>query len=142
MEPIEVEGGGLFTDKQMDYVNSVKDNDLRPTLLHQIRLRDILRDERDELERAYDDLVLKFKRQQGNGLQLEDWDKLKKGDIVVLNHDNGNFVCGDKFKFMWCDGITIVIKSIKMVGTEFEDENNLYLDRSSIIFFHTEQQWG
>lgn len=41
MKPIEVEGGGLFTDKQMDYVNSVKDKDLRATLLHQIREKEI-----------------------------------------------------------------------------------------------------
>ncbi len=142
MKPIEVEGGGLFTDKQMDYVNIVKDKDLRATLLHQIRLRDNLRDERDELEKSYDALVLKFKRQYSNGLQPSDWEQLKKGDILILNTDSGDCKRGDKFIFMWCDGITIVIKPIEMDGIGLEDSNCIYEDRASLLMFHTEQQWG
>jgi hypothetical protein len=129
-----IEGDGLFTDKQISYVNSVKDNDLRATLLHQVRLRDLLRDERDELEKSYDELVLKFKRNYSNGLQPSDWDNLKEGDVLILNKDSGDCKCGDKFKFMWSDGITIVIKP--------EDANQIYEDIACLLMFHTEEQWG
>ena len=142
MKSIEEEGSDLFTDKQMEYVNSVKDNDLRATLLHIIRLRDIIRDERDESEKAYDNLVLKFKRQYSKGLQPSDWEQLKKGDILILNKDSGDCKLGGKFIFMWCDGITIVIKPIEMDGIGLEDLNCIYLDRASLLMFHTEQQWG
>ena len=142
VELMELVGNNLYTDEQIFYVNSVKDNDLRATLLHIIRLRDIIRDERDELEKAYDILVLKFKRQYSNGLQPSDWQQLKKDDILILNKDLGNCKLGDKFIFMWCDGITIVIKPIEMDGIGLEDFNCIYLDRASLLMFHTYEQWG
>jgi hypothetical protein len=74
-----------------------------------------------------------------DGLKLEDWDKLKEDDILVLNHDNGSFKCGDKFRFQWSDGISIVVKPD---GDESSrGSNNIYLDRASILFFHTIEQW-
>ena len=133
---------GLYTDNQILYVNDVSDKDLRGHLLHQVRLRDLLRDERDELEKAYDALVLKFKRQYSNGLQPSDWDKLKKGDILILNTDSGDCKRGDKFIFIMCDGITIVIKPIEMDGIGLEDSNSIYEDRACLLMFHTEEQWG
>ena len=33
-------GSGLYSQEQIDYVNSLKDEDLRDHLLHQVRLRD------------------------------------------------------------------------------------------------------
>lgn len=136
------DNGGLFTDSQLSYVNGANDKDLRAHLLHQVRLRDLLRDERDELEKSYDELLLKFKRKWGNGLQLDDWDKLKKGDVIILNTDSVDFKRGDKFKFMWCDGITFVIKPIEMDGIGLKDANPGYEDRACILMFHTEEQWG
>ena len=136
------DNGGLFTDSQLSYVNGVSDKDLRAHLLHQVRLRDLLRDERDELEKAYDELVLKFKRNYSNGLQLDDWDKLKKGDVIILNTDSGDCKRGDKFKFMWCDGITFVIKPFEMDGIGLEDANQIYEDRACMLMFHTKEQWG
>ena len=134
--------GGLFTDSQLSYVNGVSDKDLRGHLLHQVRLRDLLRDERNKLEKSYDELVLKFKRNYSNGLQLDDWDKLKKGDVIILNTDSGDFKRGDKFKFMWCDGIAFVFKPIEMDEVGLEDANQIYENRASILMFHTEEQWG
>jgi hypothetical protein len=142
MKMSPVSGHGLFTDSQLSYVNGVSDKDLRGHLLHQVRLRDILRDERNNLEKSYDELVLKFKRNYSNGLQLDDWDKLKKGDVIILNTDSGDFKRGDKFKFMWCDGIAFVIKPFEMDGIGLEDANQIYEDRASILMFHTEGQWG
>jgi hypothetical protein len=86
--------------------------------------------------------LLKFKRKWGNGLQLDDWDKLKKGDVLILNTDSVDFKRGDKFKFMWCDGITFVIKPIEMDGIGLKDANPGYEDRACILMFHTEEQWG
>jgi hypothetical protein len=134
--------GGLFTDSQLSYVNGASDKDLRAHLLHQVRLRDILRDERDDLEKAYDELVLKFKRNYSNGLQLDDWDKLKKGDVLILNRDSGDYKRGDKFKFMWCDGIAFVFKPFEMDGIGLEDANQIYEDRACMLMFHTKEQWG
>jgi hypothetical protein len=92
-----------------------------------------------DYEKLYNELLLKNKRTQGNGLKLEDWDKLKEDDILVLNHDNGSFKCGDKFRFQWSDGISIVVKPDSDESSR--GSNNIYLDRGSILFFHTIEQW-
>lgn len=92
-----------------------------------------------DYEKLYKDLLLKHKRMQGNGLKLEDWDKLKEEDILVLNHDNGYFKEGDKFRFQWSDGISIVVKPDG--DKSKKGSNNIYLDRDSILFFHTLEQW-
>jgi hypothetical protein len=42
---------GLYTEKQINYVNSVKDGDLRSHLLHQVRLRDNMEQDRDAFEK-------------------------------------------------------------------------------------------
>ena len=95
--------------------------------------------ENKDYEKLYNELLLKHKRTQGNGLKLEDWDKLKDDDILVLNHDNGSFKCGDKFRFQWSDGLSIVVKPD---GDESSGgSNNIYLNRASILFFHTIEQW-
>jgi hypothetical protein len=95
--------------------------------------------ENKDYKKLYNELLLKHKRMQGNGLKLEDWDKLKEDDILILNHDNGSFKCGDKFRFQWSDGISIVVKPD---GDESSrGSNNIYLDRASILFFHTIEQW-
>lgn len=41
----------LFTQEQINYVNSIKDEDLRGHLLHQIRLRDNMEADRDAFEK-------------------------------------------------------------------------------------------
>lgn len=41
----------LFTEEQIKYVNSVKDEDLRFHLLHQVRLRDNMESDRDAFEK-------------------------------------------------------------------------------------------
>lgn len=139
---MEIDNSNLFTDEQKLYVNNIKDCDLRAILLHNIRLRDIVRAERDELEKAYDNLALKFRRHYSNGLKPSDWKKLKKGDILILNTDSGDCKRGDKFIFMMCDGITIVIKPIEINGIGLEDANCIYEDRASLLMFHTQDQWG
>lgn len=131
-----------YTEKQIKYVNDIHDKDLRSHLLHQLRLKDIINNERNELEIAYNNLLTKFKRSYSKGIQLDDWHKLKKGDIIILNTDTGNFKPGDEFIFMMCDGITIVIKPIEMKGIDLEDSNCIYLDRASLLMFHTIEQWG
>jgi hypothetical protein len=132
----------LYTEEQIKYVNDIIDEDLRSHLLHQLRLKDLITNERNELQTAYDNLVIKFKRNYSNGIQPEYWDKLKKDDIIILNSDTGNFKPGDKFIFKMCDGITIVIKPIEMKGIGLEDSNCIYLDRASLLMFHTVDQWG
>ena len=42
---------GMYTEQQINYVNSVKDEQLRSHLLHQVRLRDIMEQDRDAFER-------------------------------------------------------------------------------------------
>ena len=42
---------GLYTEKQINYVNSVKDDQLRSHLLHQVRLRDNMEQDRDAFEK-------------------------------------------------------------------------------------------
>lgn len=44
-------GEGLFTQEQQEYVNSVKDEDLRAHLLYQVRLRDNMERDRDAFEK-------------------------------------------------------------------------------------------
>jgi hypothetical protein len=41
----------LYTEQQINYVNSVKDDQLRSHLLHQVRLRDIMEQDRDAFEK-------------------------------------------------------------------------------------------
>ncbi len=95
--------------------------------------------ENKDYEKLYNELLFKHKRMKSNGLKIEDWDKLKEDDILVLNHDNGSFKCGDKFRFQWSDGISIVVKPD---GDESSRGfNNIYLDKGSILFFHTIEQW-
>ena len=43
---------GLYTQDQIDYVNSVKDEDLRSVLLHHVRLKDNAFKDRDAFEKA------------------------------------------------------------------------------------------
>ena len=43
---------GLYTQEQIDYVNSVSDENLRDHLLHVVRLRDNLSQDRDAFEKA------------------------------------------------------------------------------------------
>ena len=42
---------GLYTEEQIKYVDSVKDEDLRSHLLHQVRLRDSMEQDRDAFEK-------------------------------------------------------------------------------------------
>lgn len=42
---------GIFTQEQIDYVNGVKDEDLRSALLHQVRLRDNMESDRNSFEK-------------------------------------------------------------------------------------------
>jgi hypothetical protein len=42
---------GLYTEEQIKYVNSVKDEQLRNHLLHQVRLRDNMEQDRDSFEK-------------------------------------------------------------------------------------------
>lgn len=42
---------GIFTKEQIDYVNGVKDEDLRSALLHQVRLRDNMESDRNAFEK-------------------------------------------------------------------------------------------
>ncbi len=96
--------------------------------------------ENENYEKLYNELLLENKRIQGKGLQLEDWDKLKVDDILILNHDNGSFKKGDKFRFQWSDGLSLVVKSD--IDKSKRGTNNIYLDRASILFFHTLEQWN
>lgn len=139
---MKANSNGLYTDKQLEYVDNIQDKDLRSHLLHQIRLRDNMESDRNNFEQMYNELLIKYRRHYSNGLQLSDWEKLKKGDIIILNTDTGNFKPGDKFIFMMCDGITIVIKPIEMEGIGLEDSNCIYEDRAQLLMFHTEEQWG
>ena len=41
----------LFTQEQRDYVADVADHDLRDELLHQLRLRDLIKEDRDSWQR-------------------------------------------------------------------------------------------
>ena len=43
---------GLYTQEQIDYVNSIPDNQLRGELLYQKRLRDSMEKDRDAFEKA------------------------------------------------------------------------------------------
>jgi len=59
---------GIFTEEQQDYVNSVKDCDLRANLLHQIRLRDNMEQDRDSFEKKCNKLTDELKKlKQGEG---------------------------------------------------------------------------
>jgi len=42
---------GLYTEKQIEYVDSIKNEDLKSHLLHQVRLRDIMEEDRDAFEK-------------------------------------------------------------------------------------------
>ena len=42
---------GIYTQKQLNYVDSVKDENLRDHLLHQTRLRDLMEQDRDAFEK-------------------------------------------------------------------------------------------
>jgi hypothetical protein len=42
------DAGPIYTDKQKEYVGGVKDEHLRDHLLHQVRLRDIMEEDRDK----------------------------------------------------------------------------------------------
>lgn len=42
---------GIFTQEQIDYVDSVKDEHLRDNLLHQVRLRDNMAKDRNSFEK-------------------------------------------------------------------------------------------
>ena len=52
---------GIYTKKQIDYVNSVPDSELRSHLLHQVRLRDNMEADRDSFQKLNNDLVKKIK---------------------------------------------------------------------------------
>ena len=123
----------MYKQEQIDYVNSINEKDLRNNLLHQIRLRDLIEEDRNEFEKLYNELLLKYRRMKGNGLQLDDYDKLKKNQTLILNHNNGSEKEGSEFLFQWCDGASFVVR---------KDEQDIYLNRASILFFHTKEQWG
>lgn len=126
------DSSGLFTDSQLSYVNSVSEKDLRRHLLHQVRLRDNLESDRDSFEKMYNELLIKYKQQKGNGLQLEDWNKIKKGEALIINHDNGSYKKGDEFVFQWSDGLSFVVT---------DKEQDIYLNAASILFFHRKCDW-
>jgi hypothetical protein len=48
---MEITAQGLFTEEQIKYVDSIKDEDLRSHLLHQVRLRDLMEQDRDAFEK-------------------------------------------------------------------------------------------
>lgn len=50
----------LYTEEQLNYVNSVKDAHLRDHLLHQVRLRDNLEKDRDAFEKLYNDKCVEY----------------------------------------------------------------------------------
>lgn len=52
---------GIYTDEQKQYVASVKDEDLRDHLLHQVRLRDNMESDRNSFERMLHKAQLKDK---------------------------------------------------------------------------------
>jgi len=126
------DSSGFFTDKQLSYVNSVSEKDLRSHLLHQVRLRDNMECDRDSFEKMYNELLVKYKQQKGNGLQLEDWNNLKKGESLILNHDNGGYKKGDEFTFKMSDGLTFVVS---------DKEQDIYLNVASVLFFHRKCDW-
>lgn len=47
MSEVQDSAEGIFTQKQREYVNSVTDENLRQSLLHQVRLRDLMTEDRD-----------------------------------------------------------------------------------------------
>lgn len=51
----------LYNQEQMDYVNGIKDEDLRSHLLHQIRQCENMRQDRDNFERRINQLKLNDK---------------------------------------------------------------------------------
>ena len=66
----------------------------------------------------------------GSSLKLDDWDKLIKKEILILNHDNGSFKRGEEFLFEWSDGRTLVVSN---------NGSDIYLDRASILFFNRKE---
>lgn len=126
------DSSGLFTDSQLLYANSVGEKDLRRHLLHQVRLRDNLESDRDSFEKMYNELLIKYKQQKGNGLQLEDWNNIIKGDLLILNHDNGGYKKGDEFMFKMSDGLSFIVS---------DKEQDIYLNVASILFFHRKCDW-
>ena len=74
---------GFFTQDQIDYVNNVKDEDLRPHLLHQVRLRDNLSKDRDTFEKAANQwpsvakaverLKVELSKDKGEGSYYDTW---------------------------------------------------------------------
>lgn len=50
----------LFTQEQFDYVMNVPEIYLRSHLLHQVKLRDDMEDDRNEYEKMYNELLSKY----------------------------------------------------------------------------------
>lgn len=79
----EINAEGLFTQDQKDYVASVKDEDLRDHLLHQVRLRDNMEKDRDafeklagqwpSLEKACYRLIVELKQDKSEGSYYYAW---------------------------------------------------------------------
>ena len=59
----------IYTQKQIDYVASIKDSDLRASLLHCIRLRDLIEADRDRFEIRNNELRAEIAELK-NGLRL------------------------------------------------------------------------
>ena len=74
---------GLYTQEQQDYVNGVKDEDLRDQLLHQVRLRDNMEKDRNAFEKmagewptvakAMDRIVTELKGDKSEGSYYYSW---------------------------------------------------------------------
>jgi hypothetical protein len=62
------------------------------------------------------------------GLEIDDLNHLKSGQILILNRDYGDFKLGEEFEFMWSDGLTFVVKPIGDIS--------IYLDMSYINLFY------
>jgi len=58
------DNSGFFTDVQLSYVNSVVEKELRTHLLHQVRLRDNIESDRNNFEKMYNELLIKYKQQE------------------------------------------------------------------------------
>lgn len=82
----------IYTQEQIDYVNSVKDEHLRDHLLHTVRLRDNLKQDRDAFEK-----------------QAGEWPSLQKA-VERLRTELGKDKSNGSYYYTWQCNIAMAFK--------------------------------
>jgi hypothetical protein len=121
-----------FTQEQIDYVSSIKNEDLRSNLLHQIRLRDSMESDRDNFEKINNNLIEKIKKsneEKSNFTLFQTLEFIEQSKIYTL----GKYA----HPFHTPDGHEFAGSSIPMLMTDkatIEGLENMYkgLDFSTV----------